>query len=323
MNRLSRRPFRKAHLAVEARAEDRAIYAWRLTTSRRHDGPLLPKLLEQIEGPIGDVLGDGAYASRSNAEYVEGRGGVSYLRPRENWRPRAGAALALAAPPSALPRATGMVRPVLSVPGERRRPVLLDEATAGSALASPDDDQSAARARLEVRRPEPRALREITRQSGSGANFVTEQRSSKRTLDLRLVPPRSSDLNPYAWLGTGEGASWAQLVLLLLPSAEALYGSDRLNKNESGYRRIGRPTAGPKSRTLVRSRSACDSFRYRLIYPTQGGRAAPESKLVPRESLPSAADPGVPRYYPELRKRIISLSREPRSGWGSRVCDRP
>jgi hypothetical protein len=90
MNRLSRRQFRKAHLAVEARAEDRVIYAWHLTTSRRHDGPLLPKLLEQIEGPIGDVLGDGAYASRSNAEYVEGRGGVSYLRPRENWRPRAG-----------------------------------------------------------------------------------------------------------------------------------------------------------------------------------------------------------------------------------------
>src|SRR5580658_2517396 len=75
MNRLSRRQFRKAHLAVEARAEDRVIYAWHLTTSRRHDGPLLPKLLEQIGGPIGDVLGDGAYASRSNAEYVEGRGG--------------------------------------------------------------------------------------------------------------------------------------------------------------------------------------------------------------------------------------------------------
>jgi hypothetical protein len=90
MNRLSRRQFRKAHLAVEARADDRVIYAWRLTTSRRHDGPLLPQLLERIQGPIGDVLGDGAYASRSNAEYVERRGGVAYLRPREHWRPRAG-----------------------------------------------------------------------------------------------------------------------------------------------------------------------------------------------------------------------------------------
>jgi hypothetical protein len=92
MNRLSRRQSRKAHLAVEARGEDRVNYAWHLTTSRRHDGLLLPKLLEQIEGPVGDVLGDGAYASRSNAEYVEGRGGVSYLhlRPREDWRPRAG-----------------------------------------------------------------------------------------------------------------------------------------------------------------------------------------------------------------------------------------
>jgi Transposase DDE domain len=176
MNRLSRRQFRKAHLAVEARAEDRVIYAWHLTTSRRHDGPLLPKLLEQIGGPIGDVLGDGAYASRSNAEYVEGRGGVSYLRPRENWRPRAGAALGLAAAPSALPRAPGMVRPVLPVPGERERPVLLDEATAGSAPASPNHGESAARARLEVRRPEPRALREISRQGGSGANFVTAHR---------------------------------------------------------------------------------------------------------------------------------------------------
>jgi hypothetical protein len=82
--------------------------------------------------------------------------------------------------------ATGMVRPVLSVPGERRRPVLLDEATAGSALASPDDGQSTARARLEVRRPEPRAMREISRQSGSGANFVTEHRK----LDLNHLEGR-------------------------------------------------------------------------------------------------------------------------------------
>lgn len=88
MNRLSRRRFRKAHLAVEARAEDRVIYAWHLTTPRRPDGPLLPNLVEQIEGPIGAVLGEGAYASRSNPEHVEDRGGVSYLRPRESWRPR-------------------------------------------------------------------------------------------------------------------------------------------------------------------------------------------------------------------------------------------
>jgi hypothetical protein len=60
MNRLSRRQLRKAHLAVEARAEDRVIYTWRLTASRRRDGPLLPELLERIQGPIGDVLGDGA-----------------------------------------------------------------------------------------------------------------------------------------------------------------------------------------------------------------------------------------------------------------------
>jgi hypothetical protein len=90
MNRLHRRQFRKAHLAVEARAEDRVIYSWHLTTARKGDGPLLPRLLERIEGPLGDVLGDGAYASRSNVEYVEGRGGAPYLRPREHWRPKAG-----------------------------------------------------------------------------------------------------------------------------------------------------------------------------------------------------------------------------------------
>jgi transposase len=41
-------------------------------------------MLERIEGELGDVCGDKAYASRDNAQYVEDRGGTPFFMPKEN-----------------------------------------------------------------------------------------------------------------------------------------------------------------------------------------------------------------------------------------------
>ena len=52
------------------------------------DSPEFIPLLGQIQGPLGDVLGDSEYASRANAQYVADRGGVPYLKPKSNATPK-------------------------------------------------------------------------------------------------------------------------------------------------------------------------------------------------------------------------------------------
>ncbi len=80
--------FRKAHIVCECRTAEKPILAWKLTASWHADSPELIPLLRQIPGPLGDVLGDSAYASRANAQYVADRGGVPYLKPKSNATPR-------------------------------------------------------------------------------------------------------------------------------------------------------------------------------------------------------------------------------------------
>ncbi len=77
-------------MAAECRGEDRGvIYAWALTPPHAADSPRLPLLLDRIEAPLGDVLGDAAYAGRRNVTYVAERGGTPYFPPKFRWTARA------------------------------------------------------------------------------------------------------------------------------------------------------------------------------------------------------------------------------------------
>ena len=73
----------------ECRGEGRGlIHAWALTAPHAADGPMLRPLLEQIEAPLGVVLGDAAYAGRRNVTYVAERGGEPYFPPKFRWTAR-------------------------------------------------------------------------------------------------------------------------------------------------------------------------------------------------------------------------------------------
>src|SRR5262249_12405712 len=58
-----RRTWRKLHLGIDEATKE--IVAVELTTSRVHDSPQLPSLLDQIRDPIDQVSGDGAYDTRT------------------------------------------------------------------------------------------------------------------------------------------------------------------------------------------------------------------------------------------------------------------
>ncbi len=83
-----RRHFRKAHIVCECSAPEKPILAWKLTAPWHGNSPQLIPLLEQVSDSLDDVVGDSAYASRANAQYVADRGGIPYLRPRANATPR-------------------------------------------------------------------------------------------------------------------------------------------------------------------------------------------------------------------------------------------
>jgi hypothetical protein len=89
MRTLSVRQFRKLHIASECQGETRGVvYAWALTQPHAADSPMLPTLLDRLEGPLGSVLGDAAYASRRNASYVGDHGGEPYFPPKFHWTAR-------------------------------------------------------------------------------------------------------------------------------------------------------------------------------------------------------------------------------------------
>jgi hypothetical protein len=84
--KVHRRDFKKLHLAVETCQPDKIIYGAILTSGNCGDSPQFQPLLDQVPGPLGQVCGDSAYLSRANAQYVEDRGGVPFLKPKDNVR---------------------------------------------------------------------------------------------------------------------------------------------------------------------------------------------------------------------------------------------
>ena len=77
-----RRTWRKVHLAVDAAAK--AVIGVEVTTTAWTDGEVLPGLLEQVEGPIGQVDADGAYDTRAVYATGQARGATVVVPPRAN-----------------------------------------------------------------------------------------------------------------------------------------------------------------------------------------------------------------------------------------------
>lgn len=77
-----RRTWRKLHLGVDEATGE--IIARLLTTNDCGDGELLPDLLNQVESPLCQVSGDGAYDSFHNYDLLEKRGAKATIPPREN-----------------------------------------------------------------------------------------------------------------------------------------------------------------------------------------------------------------------------------------------
>ena len=80
-----RRAWRKLHLGVDETTKE--IVAVEVTPSRVHDCLLLPALLDQIPGRIGQVSGDGAYDTRACYQSILDREAVATIPPRRNARP--------------------------------------------------------------------------------------------------------------------------------------------------------------------------------------------------------------------------------------------
>jgi hypothetical protein len=81
------RQWAKVHLGIDA--ETLEIRAIEVTGSRVGDGPMLPKLLEQIplEEPISTVTADGAYDTRACHSAVAAREATAVIPTRRNGRP--------------------------------------------------------------------------------------------------------------------------------------------------------------------------------------------------------------------------------------------
>lgn len=110
-----RRTWRKVHLAVDANLKD--VLAVEVTTEQWSDGEVFAGLLEQIDGAIAQVDGDGAYDTRGVYAAAGERGAQVAVPPRDNavpWEadhPRTQALAAIAAQGlSAWKRAVGYHR---------------------------------------------------------------------------------------------------------------------------------------------------------------------------------------------------------------------
>lgn len=77
-----RRTWLKVHLAVDADAKD--VIGVEVTTTAWGDGEVFGGLLDQVEGRIGQVDGDGAYDTREVYEAGMARGADVVVPPREN-----------------------------------------------------------------------------------------------------------------------------------------------------------------------------------------------------------------------------------------------
>ena len=76
-----RRLWRKLHLAVDEATGE--VLAHKLTPSNVHDGPVLPALLAQIEGPLEQVSADKAYDSFGGHRAILARGARPVIPPRK------------------------------------------------------------------------------------------------------------------------------------------------------------------------------------------------------------------------------------------------
>ena len=79
-----RRAWRKLHLGVDDTTKE--IVAVEVTRSRVHDSSVLPGLLSQIPGRIGQVSGDGAYDTSACYQSILDREAVAAIPPRRNAR---------------------------------------------------------------------------------------------------------------------------------------------------------------------------------------------------------------------------------------------
>ena len=79
-----RRVWLKLHLGVDETTKE--IVAVEVTPSRVHDSSMLPTLLPQIPGRIGQVSEDGAYDTRACYQSILDREAVATIPPRRNAR---------------------------------------------------------------------------------------------------------------------------------------------------------------------------------------------------------------------------------------------
>ena len=89
-----RRGWIKVHIVVDADAKSKKLRAMEITDERTGDGKMLKPLLENAEknvgkGKIKRVSADGAYDSKENFEYLEGKGIEPAIKTRKNSSPRA------------------------------------------------------------------------------------------------------------------------------------------------------------------------------------------------------------------------------------------
>jgi len=77
-----RRTWRKLHLAIDS--ETQGIEATVLTTNDFKDSEVLPDLMEQIEGEVKQLSGDGGYDSHETYEYIASLGASPVIPPRKD-----------------------------------------------------------------------------------------------------------------------------------------------------------------------------------------------------------------------------------------------
>ena len=65
----------------------RSIISFHFTRVRVHEVTQLEKLLEPI-WEIGDVYADSGYLSANNCWVIRGKGGIPYIRPKKNIKPK-------------------------------------------------------------------------------------------------------------------------------------------------------------------------------------------------------------------------------------------
>lgn len=77
-----RRTWRKLHLAVDTKSQ--SIMASVVTTADVQDGEVVEDLLDQIQGPISQVTGDGIYDTQNCYKSIEEHEAVPVIPPRKN-----------------------------------------------------------------------------------------------------------------------------------------------------------------------------------------------------------------------------------------------